>query len=133
MGNLEESNFFSRYFDMLGELLRSAGQTSKKPAEKKSIQRITSKIATELLKKAKIKSNKSKSEKKDNSYTKYNYITINKEKYILKTVSSYESGQLSIALWNDSETRLLEVLYVGYLKNERRAISVGAQKLSNWE
>ena len=119
---------------MLSKFVQSIGQMFEpnkvEPKDKKEQEKLALEIVKEIFSGHGL-TLKHADQDEDSLVKKYT-IKIGKEAHVVKMVLLYGHGSISITLWDDKESDLLDVLIVGDLKDRFKLRALGKDRLKKW-
>jgi hypothetical protein len=87
-------------------------------------------VAKSILKEVGVKYHKKSQKKREDGYSFHLTFTHNKKEYLVKCFVIFATGHFSMTLWGEDGQDLMQVVTIGYLPKNARAMEVvGAQRL----
>lgn len=99
---------------------------------KKAQEKIAGEIFRYLVDTKGVKEGAIHQQRDEDTFVKKVNVTINGEKYVLKASLIYGHANLSVTLWDDKESGLLDVIIIGDLKDKYKLKSLGRSRLLKW-
>jgi len=89
-------------------------------------------IVQQILKSVKVKAG-SPTRRRSASGTMLRYrIKIKGKSYLLKSYVITDTWHMSLVLWDSSEQKMLDVITIGYLRDQYRLRAIGKERMARW-
>jgi len=94
--------------------------------------RLAKGLMRSVIQRSRLHPKKTSDKKEGDSFISRSYVNMGGKEMILKLILLYETKQVSLSLWEDDESTLVDLILLGQIKDHRKLERIGVDRLKQY-